>query len=440
MIKVYEAEFSIRNLIENNIIKSYCTIKPKLSEIPIDKPDFFPAKASVEDWDLFRFDSVLASSCWNANDDIFLSEELWNARASIIHKPLNIEHQESEIIGHVYDSYILDAQGKLYVGNGCPSGLFDLCSSSVIYKYKEDEVLQKTISEIIEGIENRELFVSMECLFSDFDYGILDSHGNQKIIERNKSTAHLSKFLRVYGGNGVYDNNRIGRVLRSPNFSAHGVVREPANQRSIILFSSASIKKEKVKMTLEEKVAQLESEKAELQKQVASTNLNKVEKELADEKVRNEELTVENERLSKEVANLKVQKDEVNELYNETKASLEKVQGEYGELKNTVEQEKAEAKKSKRIEALKNAGLKEDEAKAKADRFEKLDEEQFDEMVSLYKEKNKTTVTEEDEVKVASAKLQEVEVEEEAPLHDEVEEPFSLATAVANILCMKEGK
>lgn len=435
-MKVYEAESSIKNLILNNKIKSYCLIKPKESKIPIDKPDFFPSKASLEDWDLFRFDSVLASSCWNDNDDIFLPEELWAARHTILHKPLNIDHQESEIIGHVYDSYVLDSAGQLYTGQGCPSELFDLCSSSVIYKVKEDESLQGVIDDIMNKIEARSIYVSMECLFYDFDYGLIDNKGNQQVILRDKSSAHLSKYLRVYGGIGVYDNHRIGRVLRNPNFSAHGIVEQPANQRSVILFSSASIKKGKNEMS-EDRVKELETQVAELTKQLANTNLVKVEKELSEIKVEKETLVKANEKLSQELDSLKVQKTEVSELYSKAKTELDEEKKAHAELKNSVEKEKTEANRAKRAEALKNAGLKEEEVKVKVERFEKLDDEAFAEMVTLYSGTNKQT--EETIVATATSNLNKTEVVKEAPLHDKNVE-LTLSERVANILKVKKGE
>jgi hypothetical protein len=44
----------------------------------------------------------------------------------------------------------------------------------------------------------------------------------------------LTSHLRAYGGPGIFDDFRIGRVLRKITFSGKGFVDKPANPDSII--------------------------------------------------------------------------------------------------------------------------------------------------------------------------------------------------------------
>ena len=89
------------------------------------------------------------------------------------------------------------------------------------------------MKNIIAEIEEGKWFVSMECLFPAFDYALQTSEGETKIIERNEASAFLTKHLRAYGGEGTYENYRIGRLLRNLAFSGKGLVSKPANPRSI---------------------------------------------------------------------------------------------------------------------------------------------------------------------------------------------------------------
>ncbi len=72
----------------------------------------------------------------------------------------------------------------------------------------------------------------MEAKFDDFDYGLVDSDGKIKIVARNEDTAFLTKYLRAYGGDGVYQNYKTARVLRNFRFSGIGNVDKPANPKS----------------------------------------------------------------------------------------------------------------------------------------------------------------------------------------------------------------
>lgn len=89
------------------------------------------------------------------------------------------------------------------------------------------------MNDIISGIANNKWFVSMEALFNNFDYA-MDDGVTAKVIARNEKTAFLTKHLRAYGGNGVFNNIKIGRVLKNIVFSGKGLVRKPANPESII--------------------------------------------------------------------------------------------------------------------------------------------------------------------------------------------------------------
>ncbi len=66
----------------------------------------------------------------------------------------------------------------------------------------------------------------------NFDYGLAGNDGSVKIVSRNKATAFLTKFLKAYGGDGVYQGYKVGRVLRNFRFVGMANVDKPANPKS----------------------------------------------------------------------------------------------------------------------------------------------------------------------------------------------------------------
>lgn len=205
----------------------------------------FAAQAALNDIDLYFSKSILVSSVWNLNDDVFDRAEIWIAKASPIHKPNNIGHDETKIVGHMVDIYPIDDDGNTIAADTAIDDLpdvFHLVDSSVIYRHWKDEAQQEVVEDLIAKAEAGEKFVSMECLFSGFDYAVRSPDGQNYVIARNKETAFLSKHLRAYNGDGTYDGHSVGRLLRGITFSGKGYVDKPGNPQSII-FAKADLKK-----------------------------------------------------------------------------------------------------------------------------------------------------------------------------------------------------
>jgi hypothetical protein len=194
--------------------------------------------ASYNDSDLYYVQSILVSSSWNKNDDIFDKAEVWKARNTPEHKPTNLEHNEDIIIGHIISNWPITDDGELIPESTEISDLpnkYHILTGSVIYTGFSNPELRDRSAKLIAEIENGTKYVSMECFFKGFDYGVLNHKTNEyKILARNEATAYLTKFLKAYGGNGQHDDYKIGRVLRGITFTGKGFVDRPANSDSII--------------------------------------------------------------------------------------------------------------------------------------------------------------------------------------------------------------
>ena len=206
-------------------------------EVPEKDLSLLKSRASSGDFDLHYLKTVLVSTAWNKNDDVFSREDTWAARATPEHKPFNYEHDCTDIIGHITGNTVIDADGKVVDDDTVIDDLpakFHIVTDSVLYKYwdvpERQERMDKVLAEIAEG----KWFVSMEVLFKGFDYALIDQAGVAKVVARNEETAFLTKHLRSYGGTGKYEQFKVGRLLRNMVFSGKGLVRKPANPESII--------------------------------------------------------------------------------------------------------------------------------------------------------------------------------------------------------------
>lgn len=193
--------------------------------------------------DLAYFTAEFVASGTNLNKAHFLPSELLSAAGSVTSKALDIEHNELEIIGHIYNSVLLDGnRNPISVSKSIASETsIDMTKATidiaaVVYKDRFPEIA----SEIL----NNEWAVSMECYYADFDLLI----GNSIIP---KSYAELigydvASIDNIIGKNGsvILDgkevaSGEIARVLRNISFSGCGITKNPANVGSI-MFEAAS--------------------------------------------------------------------------------------------------------------------------------------------------------------------------------------------------------
>ena len=208
---------------------------PDLLKASIDDTLF--SIAGKDDPDLYKTLSILVTTSWNKNDDVFDRGEVWAARHTPEHKQTNLNHDDNKIVGHIVGNWPIDIDNKLLDSNLAIDELpdmFHLLTASVIYKQRSNPETQAEVKELIEKIEAGDKFVSMECIFRGFDYAISKEDGSKQVISRNSESAFLTKHLRSYGGTGEYENYKVGRLLRQITFCGKGFVDKPANDFSII--------------------------------------------------------------------------------------------------------------------------------------------------------------------------------------------------------------
>lgn len=386
--------------------------------------------ASYDDSDLYYVQSILVSSSWNKNDDIFDKAEVWAARNTPEDKPTNLEHDESLIIGHITSNWPITEDGILIDENTPLENLpekYHILTGSVIYKGFSIPELKERAAKLIAEIEDGTKYVSMECFFNGFDYGLINkSTGEYKVLARNNDTAYLTKFLRAYGGLGEHQEYKIGRVLRNITFSGKGFVNKPANPDSIIFtkelisegsknfvektddLSKAGVSNDQLTNNVENNTMSLDLEPmmkdvAEIKTQLealqglseaftAATTLKDKTIELEttikahEEKIAELTSALELATTEKEEAAKKKSEEEMTkeEEMKKVKSELDAANETIAAYKNKEEEMAKKEKKMKRMASLIEAGIDNDTAASTVDKFESLDDEAFAAMTSLF--------------------------------------------------------
>lgn len=187
--------------------------------------------------DMLFFSGVFVSSGENLNKAYFLPSELVKAHNTIEHKAIDIEHEESEIVGHIYSSAFVDQSGthlnveelnKLNASELDAMNI-DVVIAGILYKSR--------FPELAKEVKDSKWKLSMETYYSDYDVKV----GNV-IMPRKQAEALglasddvLGRTAKILKRGVEIATGEIARVLRNLLFSGCGLVKNPANPRSLIL-------------------------------------------------------------------------------------------------------------------------------------------------------------------------------------------------------------
>lgn len=376
---------------------------------------------SKDQLDLYYLESVLVSTGWNKNDDVFLHDSTWAARNTPEDKQFNFMHNENDIIGHIIGSYVVDKNGDKISASEeeYPSNDFDIITQAVIYNSWANEENRQRMEKIIAEIEEGDKwFVSMECLFAGFDYALISEEDKPVLLPRDESTAFLTKHLRSYGGTGEYEGYRLGRALRNIAFSGKGLVSNPANPESVILKPKSTATNISFVATANNNVNFKigDSQMGDVDKfhaervQALETELKAAKDEVKEiksqaEAAKDEEFKAVKAQLEKELQAqadiVKEKEDAIAELNQEIESlkesveaskaletELKEVKEALAESKMWMEKKKEEEKKMKRKAQLIEAGVEEDKAEETYESFASLEDTAFDAIVQLVATKN----------------------------------------------------
>ena len=477
VMKVYATEINdgIGDLITSSNKISFANVINATEEDQINSA-VLAAKASKLDssfatnegqFDLHYVNTILVTTGWNKNDDVFGRQQTWTARNTPEDKPFNFEHNPADVIGHITGNAIIDDSGNIVSSEGELPEKFHILTSGVLYKHlnSRDPEVENRMAEIIEGVSRGEWFVSMEALFTDFDYAVVTPDGNQKTVARGEDSSFLTKHLKAYGGTGQYEQYRVGRLLKNITFSGKGLVRRPANPESVFVFSDVNAfaseetcdissfentyssvnNKERESMSDNNRVEELQKEVAELRQRLkemdeaaVTAKFNELNESATQKDTAIAELTEQIEEAKASYEELLKIKEDLETQLAESSEATAKTEAELAEIK-------AEILKTSRVSTLVSAGVDKEEAEAIVAKFENLDDDQFEALAGMLKpvEASEEETQEEDntqaELEEQDEEVQETEAEESDPAEvvaeevvleeAEAEEDAALATA-----------
>jgi len=408
-MEIYEAEKQdgLADLLSSTNSVAYCGVakcfdpsKEQKESMKIIASDGSENKDQV---DLFYLESVLVSTGWNKNDDVFDPSETWAARATPEDKPFNFMHDEKDIIGHITGNRVVDFQGNAISDEQDPkqrTSEFNILTTAVIYKEWSDVEQKQRIQKILAEIEEGRWFVSMECLFPNFDYALVDESGRTKVVSRSESSAFLTKHLRSYGGSGNYEDYRVGRLLRNLAFSGKGLVSKPANPRSVILEGNRFFDESEAQILTISSTK--ENDMSEVDKQIVDLRTELAEAKAANEVLKEKVVAEQRAEFESKIQSLEDTASEAQAKLDEKSSECETLAQSLTEAQETIVakekdiKEKEEAMKDmkkkadmmKRKADLEEIGFDSEEAAATVEDFSNLDDETFDKLVATMKGKS----------------------------------------------------
>lgn len=397
-MKIYQSEIvdGLEDALASNNTIAYCsqaeTYDPSQEEIKVAKA---LENGNENQLDLFYLRSILVSTGWNKNDDVFDPSELYSARNTPEDKPFNFMHDEKDIIGHITGNAIVDFDGnELSEGAEIPEK-FNILTTSVIYTAWSDREQKERMDKIVAEIEEGKWYVSMECLFPDFDYALIGDDGETRVIKRAEASAFLTKHLRAYGGTGKYQNYKVGRLLRNLAFSGKGLVSKPANPRSIILdgnepFSESQASALDVSFIKENDMSDvLNQQIADLQKDLAEAKAANVSLQTELDSAKSAETEAAIAELTEKLAEAEAKVVELTEAVKHGEDKMAEKDEEVKAMKEDMVKKDEEMKAMKKKEAmmkrkaeLLDLGLTEEAAASTVEDFADADDEVFGRVVA----------------------------------------------------------
>ena len=392
--------------------------------------------------DLYYLRSILVTAGWNKNDDVFHPQELWDARDTPEDKPFNFMHDERDIIGHITGNTVVDVEGNEIASDESLPDTFNILTTAVVYTEWSDPSQRERMRKIVAEIEEGKWFVSMECLFPDFDYALAREDGQTEVVTRDEASAFLTKHLRAYGGTGEYDNYRVGRLLRNLSFSGKGLVSKPANPNSVILDRTGSYGGENISFT-KDKTLTISSIKEIKMSESYEKQVDDLRAELAEAKAANDALqekvaAEQQAEFDAKIATFEATLAEKDEQISGFETQISEAEAKIAEqaeaikhgekdmedkMKELREMKKKEAM-MKRKAQLAEAGFDADEATATVEQFDTMDDDTFDQVVALMKKRGKHTPEHKEEEAAVAPKEKAVKDEtkaDETVLEEEVE-------------------
>lgn len=178
----------------------------------------------------------------NKNDCLILPDEGLATYKSAIRKPIDIEHECTDIVGVCVNAYltniknnkILDEEAAQEILDG--QGLVNVGNVFAIWKLNNPDVAD-LISENFDNQSSNygRLKASFEYYFNDFSFFVSNGtadYPNGELIssgDDNPNAEAMNEALKIKGGNGKWQGNRISIVPHDGFVGGNALTLNPAN-------------------------------------------------------------------------------------------------------------------------------------------------------------------------------------------------------------------
>ena len=451
-MEIYKAEIEdgLGDLLSSTNSVAYCGVAkcftPSTEEqesMKIIASEASEASENKDQIDLFYLESVLVSTGWNKNDDVFDPKETFAARTTPEDKPFNFMHDEKDIIGHITGNRVVDFQGNAIAEETeNPPTEFNILTTAVIYKEWSDVDQRQRIQKILAEIEEGEWFVSMECLFPNFDYALVDKDGGTRVVPREESSAFLTKHLRSYGGSGKYEDYRVGRLLRNLSFSGKGLVSKPANPRSVILEGNRFFDESEAQILTISSIK--ENDMSDLDKQIDDLRSELAEAKAANEVLKEKVVAEQQAEFESKIQTLEATIAEQAEALEAKEAIVAEQAEAIAKAGDDMKEKMEELRKMQKDKAnmqrkaqLEELGLETEAIESTLANFENAEEEVFDKVLTALaavpRPKAEEDKKEEEAIEKPKAKEKEAKAEEELDSAEAGEEALEQVEPVEEV-------
>ena len=190
--------------------------------------------------DLQYLSAIFVSTGMNKNGAVFMGSELIKARKTIACKAVDLEHDEQTVVGQITGNVFLTRDRTIMDVEKTAASMEVAAQDELEMDVGITAIIHKARFPLIaEEILNGEWMVSMEAYYRDFDIKVGDMIIPREKAEEMGLDRLVGSIVHLTNGKDEMGFHLVGRVLRDILFAGVGLVRNPANPRSIIMEAAA---------------------------------------------------------------------------------------------------------------------------------------------------------------------------------------------------------
>jgi len=168
---------------------------------------------------------------FNANGDGIDSISAAKMVKNFIHRPINLEHHKTDIVGHIINASFSDKQPDFFerditdfIDRKEP---FYITAAAVIYKHVFPE-----LSDVISQSSDKEspyyqaFSTSWEVGFNDFDVVVGEGDSREVYEKGSEGFDSYKDNLKVFGGSGFYNDKPVNRLLKGSLYPLGAAITE----------------------------------------------------------------------------------------------------------------------------------------------------------------------------------------------------------------------